>query len=555
MATVTKGAAGGVKKPPAPEPPDPQRHYETKLDLSKSLIDFGSFVIGEEMFEVDSPDFHFDMDRHLRNLRQRKTLVVAPRGHAKSSVVGCLFILWHIFLEDIVRFEQGMQSSPRQRTKHIVLISKTREEAIKRLDTIKAVLGDNGEYSAALRRIWGNWGEETAKRWTTKEIILKDGTIITALGTGGQIRGIKKKHLRPTLIAVDDPEDEKNTVTDDAMETNRKWLIQGVLPSLSMGRGRIVVIGTPINTQCMVVQIQKSKGWRVLWYQNDAKTGTSKWYDSATKEWVTHEGVLWPWYITKEFLLTEYEDALSLGMLGSYYRELEAKVIGDADQIFKPEKIHSWNGSLERDMMGQGILVLTDIDGERLKRPERYPAYVTVGIDPAASTGERSDKTSIIFVAQIPDGRRFVLAQSKLARYQPDEIIVEIADLHKLIKPDFGLLEVSAAFEYIWTYLYNDHGIAYMKDKPTQKKKGEGSRLESIQPLFMQDLVFLHENQSEGRAQLLSYPRGKDDYIDGLEKALRHSQPPWHTEADQAFVAAKAMSQGRKRSVGSFRTA
>jgi len=890
----------------------PQINTKEKFlnQVASSLIMLGKVFI-PEMMTAGTPPFHYDLERHMRDFRQRSLVVVAPRGHAKSSVAACLYIIWHIFLEDRWRFMNGGASSPKQTVKHIVLISKTRSEAIKRLDTVKAILGDSGgegDYSKGLRKTFGNWGYQTAKKWTGTEVILKDGTILTALSTGTQARGLKKVHLRPTAVVChkkgtlvwgadgrlvpvekigkrqadklapvirvrvagvpdaehvtlehrfwakkkvkywtkgekghrrhwrfgeadwveaqdltsdhwigdpvvynrvgaadmepvhtftggnditsrcdkgrvtgvspqeemtvpeffddpewwwvyglwlgdgtiggsrvswscsndvvmdrlsafwikwghavhyddrqgctnviirhaaiarwlktqkggnsiknppewiyhleeaylkelivgyidadgwvkntevrpcirltsvnkeglyrlsralsrlgipsyvrrgvgtrfetfsdgsrmsvtqpkydlymrdgvdmlgydiapttrykivpcmieeghtwrqvkdaqpdgsaivspitteggtysspiglshncDDPEDENNTKTEGSMDANRKWLLQAITPSLNIRTGRVIVIGTPINTQCMVVKLQEATGWRVLWYKNQATDNTSTWYDSATREWTTKEGVLWPNYITRTRLLEEKSTARSLGMLSSYYREWEALIIGDEDQIFRLEYLQEWRGTLERDAIGQAILVVEKRGSKEFSPPMRIPVLITTGVDPAASTAVGADSTAVVNVGTDKDDNIYILTEGVLRRLPPDQVVISIAENDRVIKPFRGLLEVSAAFEYIWTYLVMNHKVVYMKDKPTQKKKGEGSRLESLQPLFASLKVYLPEGFEEGRDQLLAYPRGKDDWIDALEKAVRIRSTPWHTEVTDA---------------------
>tara|TARA_R110000868_G_scaffold204328_2_gene452387 strand:- start:9066 stop:10580 length:1515 start_codon:yes stop_codon:yes gene_type:complete len=485
------------------------------------------------MMKAKSPPFHRNLEMHLRDVRQRNMVVVAPRGHAKSSLVAALFVIWHVFFEDRFRWLQGMQTTPRQTTKHVVLISKTASEAIKRLNTIKVMLGHDGEYSSRFRTVMGDWGEDTAKRWTEAEIVLKDGTMIKALGTGQQARGLKKGHLRPTLIVCDDPEDELNTRSENAMADNRRWLLQSVAPSLDISKGRLVVIGTPLNTQCLVVKLQQAKGWRVLWYKNDLRGNRSMWYDSATREWETKENVLWPEYITTTRLAEERATARSLGMLSSYYREWEAVIVGDEDQIFKPEYLIEWVGTLERDLVDNPILVLRSRGAEKFDPPIRVPVAITTGVDPASSIAVAADKTAIVNVAMDAQSRYYVLKEGCLKRLNPDGVVQAIADNHKIVRPWRGVIEVTSAFMYIWQYLRRDHGISYIQDKPTIKKKGDGSRLESLQPIFARGDMFLPEGADEAREQLLGYPRAKDDWIDGLEKAVRFASTPWYSEATQ----------------------
>ena len=51
---------------------------------------------------------------------------------------------------------------------------------------------------------------------------------------------IKVGSQRPTLIIVDDPEDENNTKTAEAMESNLRWLLQSAVPSLDPLKGKIL---------------------------------------------------------------------------------------------------------------------------------------------------------------------------------------------------------------------------------------------------------------------------------------------------------------------------
>ncbi len=140
--------------------------------------------------------------------------------------------------------------------KLIVLVSRTQDHAIKLLGTIK----DTIEYSETFRQVYGYWGQHSAKQWSKTEIELKDGSMIICKGTGQQLRGIKVGSQRPTLIIVDDPEDENNTKTAEAMEQNLRWLLQSAVPSLDPQKGKIIVIGTPQHQRCLVEILNK---WKV----------------------------------------------------------------------------------------------------------------------------------------------------------------------------------------------------------------------------------------------------------------------------------------------------
>ena len=191
--------------------------------LKKDMVLFGKIVM-PQMFSVPSPKFHYAIADELMDKEQKQINIIAPRGHAKSSIVGGVFPLYHLM------FDKGQ--------KLIVLVSRTQDHAVKLLGTIK----DTIDYSEQFRQLFGYWGQHSARSWAKSEVELKDGSMIICKGTGQQLRGIKVGNQRPTLIIVDDPEDENNTKTAEAMEHNLRWLLQSaVCFTLEAG-------STPVNT-------------------------------------------------------------------------------------------------------------------------------------------------------------------------------------------------------------------------------------------------------------------------------------------------------------------
>ena len=59
-------------------------------------------------------------------------------------------------------------------------------------------------------QMFGDYGPNTAKRWTNNDIVLANGARIVAVGTGQRVRGFIEGDTRPNLIIVDDYESELN---------------------------------------------------------------------------------------------------------------------------------------------------------------------------------------------------------------------------------------------------------------------------------------------------------------------------------------------------------
>ena len=104
--------------------------------LKGNMIMFGKIAM-PNMFTAPSPDFHYRIADALLDNASRQVNIIAPRGHAKSSIVGGVFPLYHIM------HHEG--------AKLIVLVSRTQDHAIKLLGTIKDTL----DYSQTFRAIYG----------------------------------------------------------------------------------------------------------------------------------------------------------------------------------------------------------------------------------------------------------------------------------------------------------------------------------------------------------------------------------------------------------------
>ena len=89
-------------------------------------------MVMPNMFSENSPGFHYTIVDNLHNDEQKQINIIAPRGHAKSSVVAGVYPLFHLM------FAKGV--------KVIVLVSRTQSHATKLLGTLKDVLDYSKEF-------------------------------------------------------------------------------------------------------------------------------------------------------------------------------------------------------------------------------------------------------------------------------------------------------------------------------------------------------------------------------------------------------------------------
>ena len=476
---------------------------------AESIVEFGRIVM-PRWTKKPSPKFHYEMDAVLRSKRERIN-IIAPRGFAKTSVVGVIFPLWHLFVQHIA------MKRPRK-PGFVVISSKSRYHAVNIISSIKEVLED----SVYFRSLFGDWATG-AKSWTRDEIVLRDGTTILARGTGQQVRGLQKYGQRPTLIVLDDPEDENNTKTPEAMEDNLRWLLQGLVPALSRDEAsKVVVIGTPMHERGMVNELGRMGNWFTMHYSAINEQGKS----------------LWPEQWSLNDLMEERAAYEATGRLSVFAREYLCEIVADSDRVFPYWGYY--NGHIEHRGT-QPFMVITEIGDpaesvdERmgsmvtLDKPLIYPVSIFMGIDPASTTSTRADRTVVMSVArtnvlETENVRRFVLPYVA-DRIPPSEVARRAIEQYHKYKPYRTRVEATGYQEMLREQLsYQIPSI--VGEKPRSSKS---SRLESMQPYFVRDEMYLMSDMTLLEQELTAYPKSQhDDTLDALYYATLRTYPPHH---------------------------
>lgn len=505
-----------------------KKRQDLILKLSRDMIGMGRTLM-PEMFKLESPAFHKEIAHELQDVTRRKLNIIAPRDHAKSTIVGGLGVIWHLFFEDVF---MGRPHTP----KYVVLSSKTQKHAKKLLGTIKHILGREARF----RMLMGDYGPETANHWRTESIELKDGSLIEAVGTGQQSRGMKNVYQRPTLIILDDPEDEDNTKTVDAMDNNLDWLFQALEPAIASKTGRIWVIGTPIHQRCMVFILKKRPDWLTMHYQ-------------AINEVDGKEVALWEEQHGLEELRAKKASFAAIGRVRIFYQEWQCQIRLDDDAIFREEDVNYYEGHLEW-RSGYPFLVIhamgTPVNGKcpPLDAPMVVPVTVSMGVDPASTTGRTSDYFAIVTIATDGDGRVYVLPYFR-KRVDPYDGAQEVVRQYKMYKPAIVRIETTGFQKMLKSYLTRspevDVWMPIIEEKPIQKKLGEGSRIEDLQPLWRTNKFFVQPSMRSMLDEFIFYPKpDHDDLMDATYYASTRLLKPGHKkelyDSDKKKVSQKS---------------
>lgn len=480
---------------------------DIKDALKGDLLTLGKVLRPKAHWAPPAP-IHYELEKILLNRDIKKANIILPRGLAKSVITAEDYPLYHIFLEDIGQ------------PKLVVLVSKTQAHSLNRLQAIKDTLS----YSDSFKAIFGNWGEHTARSWRSDQVILKDGSAIITRGTGQPIRGLNYPGgIRPTLIILDDPEDEANTKTPEAMESNLIYLLKGALPALDTRFGRCLVIGTPIHQRCIVETLADAKDW----YTKRAK------YLNVDEN--GNEYSLWKEMKSVESLKEEKESLNSIGRISVWYAERQCEIVGDETQPFKKELIRYWDG----DVIIRGKYVWLNIkeeDNHKLKEPRLVPVNIFVGVDPASSVDRRAD-FSVRFTIAVDKDENIYAIDYYRKRVHPSILLEELlreGEHYSKGKAIQTMRIESIAFqEMLRDQMIKEtekrgiriNGLQFKEISREKKEK----RLLGLEPLFYKKKVFLRKDMQEFEDELLMFPNAKnDDIVDGFFYAQKNSYPPFH---------------------------
>ena len=228
-----------------------------------------------------TPDFHRELWSIAMN--GEDVLVICPRGFAKTTAISKILALWLLLFE----LEKSI----------LVISSKGLGEKI--IGDIRQELEEN----KLIRMVFGDLvpiaskEHDKAEKWRQRYLQLLNKTEIQTLTKGQSVRG-----QRPTLIIIDDPQEDKDVKNPRIADEFYAWVFTTVYPAVDDG-GNIYVLGTIISANCFVNKLKgeaDQRGFKVFEYPAildfDKKAITTQTVNGQTR-YVFNDGVgrsLWP---------------------------------------------------------------------------------------------------------------------------------------------------------------------------------------------------------------------------------------------------------------------
>lgn len=396
----------------------------------------------------------------------RFTLLILPRGFAKTMIAGVAFNTYNIVFQEL-----GFAA----------YVSETARHAEMQMDNVKRQLEGNEKIKFFFGQL--KPGMQDSQRWRQDFFETTTGMAMAARGRGGQVRGLNHNGQRPKVIVVDDVEDRESVATPERREDTRKWAYADLIPALPMldPDATILALGTILHPDALIMTWMRDPQWTVVKFGCFDRQGD----------------LLWPENIDEAKLKKEEASAIASNTLSEFYMERHSEIRLNKDADFKTEHFQYGKEDCE---------------------------FVTLYQDPAISEKEKRDRCTFTVAGLTRGGRTIVLDVYGARGMKVNEQIDKLFELQKKWQPHRVGIE-SNAFQKALVHIAREEMFKrqqFFEITPVINVRSKHERIKGIlQPRFANKAVWFAGKWGELESELLNFPLGAhDDFADGLAGAV-----------------------------------
>lgn len=421
----------------------------------------------------DTPWFHkmlFNDLLHLynpeyRNKYERLYGLISFRESAKSTAANTLFISY-ILANNGRKFKVLVDDKVREfliDERTIVVISQTATSAEDFTSRVRDAFSGNEKLRYFYRSHIVDAIDSMTGQWTRSAFKINN-CWVQGVGSGQMIRGKVKGASRPTLVIADDIYSESTVITEDSRGRTRAWWNNAVMNSIDNLRGKVVVLGTILHDDTILVDIQNNPQWKtrrievmppdkfhefiakhvkVNWdtatcylpYDDESDKDIRQrkqraYFDAVQKEqdW----GLAWPARIDLYLMAIKYQEAVYNQTVSGLYQEYFHITTSPQERKFKK--------SYFRPLQPWDIKYTHGYNWIKVGSTDYQIINVEFGVDIA---GKGKDDAVITVIGSTPDNRVYVLHQS-IGKYSiRDSVSSNYSDAHRYdrVLTDRGVVE------------------------------------------------------------------------------------------------------------------
>ena len=443
---------------------------------AEAIMLFGQTYF-KDHFPNKHPELHTDMLALMVSDHKLKDLAV-PRGHAKSTIIGFLLVLYRVCF---------------MKRKFIVIVSDSEDKAKAFVMRIRSEL----EYNKGLIRDFSPEGKNMkSSDWAKTDFITSTGIRILAKGAGQSIRGELHLDSRPDMIVLDDIETDLTAGNEELLN----YILTNVIPSTNRrGIYDVCYVGTIIKDMSVLHQMAINPEWC-----------SAKW------ECLDDDGAM----IAPDLLpKVEYDSQKSmykaLGKMSIFYAENHNNpMVADNEATFR-QNYFQYKAEDELDLESMNVYIAYDpAMPERLGKKGKADrsAFIVIATD-----WKQNWYIIRVYANRDTPSKNRTLLFNLVKKYKPNKVWMETIaaqrSMYLEIKEEMKRKEMKFAFEEI----------------PSHSGSKEG-RIEQLQPLYEAGRIYHSKSDNEitelERELLLFGRTPHDDRSDTLSFFLNRVKYP-----------------------------
>lgn len=432
---------------------------KSNRDKARAIMLFGQTYF-PDYFPSKEPVLHIDILAMMVSSSTLKAIAV-PRGHAKSTIVSFLLVIYRICFQE---------------RKFIVIVSESEDKAKDFVIRIR----DELEYNVKLRNDFAPNGTFKTTDWAKTDFSTTTDVRVSAKGAGQSLRGMIFKDTRPDMVVLDDIETDETAGNDSII----MYILSNVLPAVNKrGIYDVCYVGTIIKDMSALHRILINKEW-----------SSAKW---ECKD--EDDNMIAPMLLPEK----EYEKAKrmyqEMGRMSVFYAEMHNNpMVADDILTFKPHYFQHY------DTLPENIRYFIAYD----------PALPPSG----RSRVKRVDKSAIIVLA-VDDKENWYVVKIVSNREAPSKNREILFNLVKKYKPHIVFMETISAQRAMYLEIKDDmkrNDIRFpLREIPSHSGSKE-ARIELLQPMYEAGRIYHNKKEpttSDLERELLLFGRTPHDDI------------------------------------------
>jgi len=477
---------------------------------------------------LDMPDAHRQVYKYQDEMTDGKfsnLALVVYRGFSKSTI----------------KKDKTLQEIAYGHEKVIAYVHETRDQAKKDLEAIKREI----LYNEKLNLLFGNmkgseWGAYTSTFHRGGDS--NQWSYVEATGMTSRIRGINKFNIRLTKAYSDDFESKANSYSPHAREKVRGKILEELLPAGQAGNYRLCFQGTIVHPEAFLNLIKMD----ILAGRPSIFSGKMGRYFERALSTDPHNGgeFTWPELHGRDFY-EEQKAKYVMGKKNEFWKFLQEYYNippQESNPCFNMDKITEIKGKFQR----AEHVTYVETNGKKI------PVNVYIGIDPAYTFTERSDRTVITVIGVAPDNS-VIMLDMFAGKVDIDGKADELMRLAKKYSPRHITIESYGAAMELPGYfqkkmLKSGHRwkvklFGKRKSKAHKFMEGMETIINNGNLMYLNGCPNIELFKTEGAA-FNGMEREHDDTLDGLYLALNESRASRKVDVDRELLELRRFSKG-----------